>query len=71
MELIVVVESIIQVGHGTTIVRELNTRITETTEALVQIDKKLFLVMNVYVPPRIAKMAFLSILDKKLESLSK
>ena len=56
----------IQVGHGATIVGELNTSLTETTVALVQIDKQFFLVLNVYVPPRKDKMAFLSILDKKI-----
>ena len=54
----------ILVGHGATIARELNTSLTETTVALVQIDKQFLLVMNVYVPPQIDKMAFLSILDK-------
>ena len=58
-------------GHGATIVRELNTSLTETTMALVQIDKQFLLVMNVFVPPRIDKMAFLSIVDKELESLTK
>ena len=61
----------IQVGHGATIVRELNTSLTETTMALVQIDKQLLLVMNVYATPRTDEMAFLSILDKELESLTK
>ena len=61
----------IQVGLGATIIRELNTSLTETTVALVQIDKQFFLVMNVYVPPRIDKIACLSILDKELESLTK
>ena len=62
--------SLIQVGHGATVVRELNTRLTETTVALVPIEKKFFLVMIAYVPPRIDKMAFLSILDKELELLT-
>ena len=61
----------IQVGLGATIVRELNTSLTETTVALVQIDKQFLLVMNVSVPMRLDKMAFLSILDKELESLTK
>ena len=61
----------IRVGHGATIVRELNTSLTETTVALVQVDKQFLLVMNVYVPPRIDKMAFLSILAKEVESLTK
>ena len=63
--------SMIQAGHGATIVTELNTSLTETTVALVQIDKQFLLVMNVYVPPRLDKMAFLSIFDKELESLTK
>ena len=77
MESLVVVESIerdggsmIQVGRGATIVRELNTSLTGTTVALVQTDKHFLLVVIVYVPPRIDKMAFLSILDKELESLT-
>ena len=61
----------IQVGQGATIVRELNTSLTETTVALVQIDKQLLLVNNIDVRPRIDRMAFLSILDKELESLIK
>ena len=32
----------IQVGHGATFVRELNTNLTETTVALVQIEKSFF-----------------------------
>ena len=61
--------SLIQVGHGAIIVRELNTSLTETTVALVQIDTQLLLVMNVYEPPRIDNLTFLSILDKELELL--
>ena len=62
--------SMIPVGHGATIVRELSKSLTKTTVALVQIDKQFPLAMNVYVPLRIDKMAFLNILDKELESLT-
>ena len=61
----------IQVGHGATIIRELNTSLAEITVALVQIDKQFLLVTKVYVPARIDKMASLSILDKEMESLTK
>ena len=61
----------IQVGPRATIVRELNTSLTKTTVALVHIDKQFLLAMKVNVPRRINKMAFLSILDKELESLTK
>ena len=60
-----------QLGHVATIVREMNASLTENTVTLVQIAEQLLLVMNVYVPPRIDKMAFQSILDKELESLTK
>ena len=61
----------IQVAHGSTIVRELNTSLTESTVVLVQIDKQFLLVMSVYVSARIDQTVFLSILDKELESLTK
>ena len=35
-------ESMVQVGHGATTVRELNSSLTETTVALIQIDKQFF-----------------------------
>ena len=61
----------IQVGLGATIVRELNTSLTDTTVASVQIDEQFLRVMSVYVRPGIDKLAFLTILDKELESLTK
>ena len=63
--------STIQVGHGATRVRALNTSLTETTVSLVQIDKQFLPVINGYVPLHIEKMALLSILDNELESLTK
>ena len=61
--------SLIQVGRGATIARELNTSLF--TVALVQIDSQLLLVMKFYQPPRIDNLTFLSILDKELELLTK
>ena len=61
----------IQVRLVATFVLELNTNLTETTVALVQIDKQFLWVMDVYVPPPLEKMAFLSIPDEQLESLTK
>ena len=61
----------IKVGHGATIVKELNTSLIETTVSLVQIDKQFILIKNIYVPPQLDKMEFMSILDKELESLTK
>ena len=59
-----------QVKHGATTVRDLKTSLSELIVASVQINKQFLLIMNIYVPLRKDKMAFLSIFDKEVESLT-